>query len=390
MSKKYDTFISYSSKESVIATEICNYLESNGVSCWIAPRDIRPGYNYGSEIVLAIKACKIFVLVFTDNANRSDHVANEVDRAFNNKKIIIPFKTEEFELSSTFEYYLSKTHWIAAMPNRNDYYSELLRKCLSEMDESGNTAKENSQENKSELLSATKNDKNRIPESGENCFAGEEEVIKVVGNHAPPARIFDGETATGFYFDIMRAIGLDQDINLQFIRASFDMSFKMLKMGKAHVMIGPNKTHDRLKNFIYSDIALKSAKKVFYVNVNAAPILEYEDLFGFILITMKNTFYSKEIATDTNLTKVEITNYKTGIDMVNKSERYVIVMPEKQGDYLLEELDIDLIKSPFFLEGQSSYIIFSKQTSKSVITAIEKGLKNIMDNNTYYNILDMY
>ena len=51
----HDVFISYSSKEKSIADGVCHYLEANGVKCWMAPRDIPAGTDYGDLIDEAIK-----------------------------------------------------------------------------------------------------------------------------------------------------------------------------------------------------------------------------------------------------------------------------------------------------------------------------------------------
>ncbi len=40
MHKHIDVFISHSGLEKEIANELCNYLESNRISCWIMPRDV--------------------------------------------------------------------------------------------------------------------------------------------------------------------------------------------------------------------------------------------------------------------------------------------------------------------------------------------------------------
>jgi hypothetical protein len=51
----HDVFISHSSVNKKAADAICHALEQNGVKCWIAPRDIPPGANYGGEIIKGIK-----------------------------------------------------------------------------------------------------------------------------------------------------------------------------------------------------------------------------------------------------------------------------------------------------------------------------------------------
>ena len=39
----HEVFISYSSVDSTAGETVCLILEQNGISCWIAPRDITPG-----------------------------------------------------------------------------------------------------------------------------------------------------------------------------------------------------------------------------------------------------------------------------------------------------------------------------------------------------------
>jgi hypothetical protein len=42
-----DVFISYSSKDKPTADAVCATLEANGIRCWIAPRDVVPGSDWG-------------------------------------------------------------------------------------------------------------------------------------------------------------------------------------------------------------------------------------------------------------------------------------------------------------------------------------------------------
>lgn len=119
---KHDVFISYSSKDKIVADAICHALEQNGLTCWIAPRDVRPGARYAAEIVRGIKDCRVMVLVYSRNSNQSEHVANEVDRAFNNSTTIIPFLVDDTPMNEEFDYYLARKHWLVAYP----HYAEQL------------------------------------------------------------------------------------------------------------------------------------------------------------------------------------------------------------------------------------------------------------------------
>ena len=119
---KHDVFISYSTKDKAVADAVCAALESNGVNCWIAPRNIEPGTPYASAIINGIKETGLFLLVFTSNSNMSEHVINEVDIAFNANKEIIPFMLEDVPMNPELNYYLSRKQWFVAYP---DYGTKL-------------------------------------------------------------------------------------------------------------------------------------------------------------------------------------------------------------------------------------------------------------------------
>lgn len=119
---KHDVFISYSTKDKAVADALCAALESNGVNCWIAPRNIEPGIPYARAIINGIKEIGLFLLVFTSNSNMSEHVINEVDIAFNANKEIIPFMVEDVPMNPELNYYLSRKQWFVAYP---DYGTKL-------------------------------------------------------------------------------------------------------------------------------------------------------------------------------------------------------------------------------------------------------------------------
>ena len=124
-------FISYSSKELEIASKVCDYLERNGILCWIAPRNVDAGGNYASQIVRAIKQCDVLVLLASRSTNASGHVSNEVSIAFDNKKTIIPFKLQDFEFTDEYLYFLGRKHWIETRGDINAGLEKLRVTVLS-------------------------------------------------------------------------------------------------------------------------------------------------------------------------------------------------------------------------------------------------------------------
>ncbi len=117
-------FISYSSKEEKQAFQVCELLEKNGKKCYIAPRDIQPGKEYGEEIVNGIDNASAMVLLLTANSNNSPHVLREVERAVSKAVPILICKLEEVELTKSMEYFLMTHQWVNVRTQED--YSKLI------------------------------------------------------------------------------------------------------------------------------------------------------------------------------------------------------------------------------------------------------------------------
>lgn len=118
-------FISYAAEDHIIAHDICRILEAHGAQCWIAPRNIPYGGNYAEAIMNGIESSESFLLLITDNSNSSRHVVQEVERAFNKNKKIIPVFIKPCVLSKSLEYLLSTSQFIKA--EGEDLESELIK-----------------------------------------------------------------------------------------------------------------------------------------------------------------------------------------------------------------------------------------------------------------------
>jgi hypothetical protein len=111
----FDAFISYSSKDKTAADAACAVLEGAGVRCWIAPRDIRPGGQYGAAIIDAIDHCRVMILIFSSSANDSQQIHREIERAVAKGMPIVPVRIEEVTPTKSMEYFLGAIHWLDAL-----------------------------------------------------------------------------------------------------------------------------------------------------------------------------------------------------------------------------------------------------------------------------------
>jgi hypothetical protein len=111
----HDVFISYSSQDKPIADAVCAGLEARGIRCWIAPRDILAGMEWGQAIVEAIGSAKVMVLLLSASANKSSQIPKEVDRATNKGVPVLPLRIENVQPAGALEYYLGPAHWLDAI-----------------------------------------------------------------------------------------------------------------------------------------------------------------------------------------------------------------------------------------------------------------------------------
>jgi TIR domain len=103
-------FVSHASQDAAVANAVVENLEQRGIKCWIAPRDVTPGY--ADEIVGAINGTKVLILVLSEHAVASPHVGREVERAASKRRRIIVLRTDAVPLTRSFEYFLSESQWI--------------------------------------------------------------------------------------------------------------------------------------------------------------------------------------------------------------------------------------------------------------------------------------
>ena len=118
-------FISYSSKNQKIANDLCRYLEQQGIRCWIAPRDIPSASNYAGEITRAIKSADRFLLLYSKDAGKSEHVKNEINLAINNSKQILPYCLDNSPYDDDLEYYLSTKQRIASSGDQQQDFESI-------------------------------------------------------------------------------------------------------------------------------------------------------------------------------------------------------------------------------------------------------------------------
>ncbi len=122
---KYDVFISYSSVDQKVAEGVCGYLESQGIRCFVAYRDIPRGMVWAAAIVDALDDSQMMVVIFSESFNKSKQVDREIELASENEMPILPFRISNSAFSGAKKYYLKNLNWIDAFPDPRKEFGSL-------------------------------------------------------------------------------------------------------------------------------------------------------------------------------------------------------------------------------------------------------------------------
>lgn len=222
------------------------------------------------------------------------------------------------------------------------------------------------------------------------CAQGQD-VITVVGNHAPPYRIIEQDEFSGMYFDTMKEIGKRIGVEVKFLEVPFKRALVFMKQGKADVMLGPNKTPDREEYMVYTEAFFPPENKAFYVHPDASGMRSYDDLKGKLIAVGLGKSYFPQFDSDKKLKKQVCPNYVVAIKEVKSKKCDVVIMPEREGDYLLKKLNVQLKKSSYVVPGRKSYITISRKSpSLTIQKEIEEAMEEIRTDGTMERIVNRY
>jgi TIR domain len=98
-----DIFISYSRRDQEFVARLASDLDKQVAGVWFDQSDIQVGQQWHDEIIDGIRKCKAFILVLSPDAAESRYVREEVNKALELGKPIIPILYRSVKLTGEFE-----------------------------------------------------------------------------------------------------------------------------------------------------------------------------------------------------------------------------------------------------------------------------------------------
>jgi hypothetical protein len=127
-------FICYSSKDEAVAREVVEFLEAEGLICWISVRDVAAGQNYQEAIVRALETAKGLVFLFSTSSSGSGEIKKELSLAGSFNAPVFPLRLAPIAPSGALRYELATRQWIDIFPDQERALRKLavtIRKALN-------------------------------------------------------------------------------------------------------------------------------------------------------------------------------------------------------------------------------------------------------------------
>lgn len=109
----HDVFISYSRRDTPIADQICAAFDRAGISYFIDRQGIGGGVEFPKVLAPAIKNCKVFLLLASENSYNSSFTRREITYAFKKKngENMLPYIIDGCEMPDDIDFIFSSTNW---------------------------------------------------------------------------------------------------------------------------------------------------------------------------------------------------------------------------------------------------------------------------------------
>jgi TIR domain len=85
-------FISHAAADRELAQSVCQFLEGQGLGCWLAPRDVPAGSHWAAALMEAIDNSLAMILLLSESSSQSGPVMHEIVQAGSQNKPIFTLK----------------------------------------------------------------------------------------------------------------------------------------------------------------------------------------------------------------------------------------------------------------------------------------------------------
>jgi TIR domain len=111
-------FICFSSHDEATARQVVEFLEADGLKCWISLRDVPGGHNYQEAIVQALEDAQGIVFLFSEFSAKSQEIRKELSIGGSVNAPVFPLRLTPIAPTGALRYELATRQWIDIFPDQ--------------------------------------------------------------------------------------------------------------------------------------------------------------------------------------------------------------------------------------------------------------------------------
>ncbi len=217
---------------------------------------------------------------------------------------------------------------------------------------------------------------------------GEGKVYKFAGdyNHPPYEYVDKKGEFVGFNIDIIKAIGEDQDINIEIVPMEWSYAVSSLSLGDVDGVIGMSKSKDREEKFKFISPNL-IVDEVIFASSHSVSINRLEDLEGLKVGYQANDRNEENILKIPKVVAVPKVNQELALLALKNKELDAVLGTKLVGTYHLQKNklvnEIQIVGEPI---NNLEYGIAIGKEDMELFQILEDGLANIKEKNIHDKI----
>jgi N-acetylneuraminic acid mutarotase len=141
----HEVFVSHAKEDAGTAARVCAMLEATGIGCWLASRDaggdgdvslgldLSASADRAAQVLEAIRASNLVLLVFSASANSSPTVLREIERAIAYEKPVLSLHLDDAVPNPSLEYYLNLWQWLDASAGLEEKRADIVAAVCSQL-----------------------------------------------------------------------------------------------------------------------------------------------------------------------------------------------------------------------------------------------------------------
>lgn len=214
------------------------------------------------------------------------------------------------------------------------------------------------------------------------------ETLKIAGdNNYPPYEYVDENGVfKGFNVDIMRAVAIELELDIELIPMTWEGAQLALQKGEVDAIQGMTKTKIRDEIFDFTDELVINSQAIF-VRKDTSFIQDMKDLSGLKVAFQKGDVINEVIKTVPDIITIEKENQTIAIDSLLSGEVDAFVGNRLTGLYYLQKIkkidEVKIVGEPMYV---TKYCSATKNGNDEVLQLLNKGIAAIKANGTYDKI----